>query len=976
MRSLAVFAAFLCTIGASALASASEAEGEQPDERWERIEELVVTGTRIRRRDALGEFAPVSTLSGDDLGRAGLASLGAVLQQLPISGSAINTRFNVPGNSGFPQDGNGIGAGAARVSLRNLGAKRTLVLVDGRRWIAGASASGVPSAVDLNSLPESVVERVEILQDGASAVYGSDAIGGVVNVITRQSFDGLRIQAQTGGYLSDGDGRATRISALWGSGGSGATQVLASAHYADEGLVYTSDRAQSAFPSPFGTSCEDGGCSSFTPQGRFILGPKLGGADLTLNDGVLNDGVRLPEFDRNNPTAGDFHAFASADRFNYNGDRFNYLLTPSQRLNLYSQLRQELAGSLRLVAKAAYTRRESATKGAPEPLCLGSGCGNAILDNVVVAAEQRYNPFGAELSVANGNLTFFGRRPLESGARIFEQQVDTWVLSAMLEGEFELAGRPLFWELGVSHGQNRGWQQKHGSHNAAKLATALGDPAVCRATPGCVPFNFFGGQGPDGRGSITPQMLDFVGYVQRDFSEQTLSDVAGTLSGDVLELPAGPLVVAIGFERRSHDGSFQPDPIAERGETAGIPSGSTRGGFDVAEFYVEVDTPLLAAVPLADYLAANVAARRSRYSTSGAETAYKLSVLWRPTADLSWRASLSTGIRAPGIGELFGGAAREDFFHLDPCADVLGMIGSANGGRDAPQPRRTIDNCAQLGLSPNHVQRNPQLTAVSAGNERLRAETSKSRMLGFVYRPSWLENRGWVETLSISADAYAIEVADAIEGRAPGDLIDVCVQTLSPVFCASVRRDRLGTIELVDNRLQNIGGIRATGADFRLDYLAPAIALGQLAIAFSATQLGEYEERTRAVDGLPAGGAQAAKELAGEITSETFQRAFPKWRWTIKADWRRGNWLGGATVRYVSALRQSGGDQLDPERYLDLRLQYRGAWLERQFTATAGVNNVLNNEPGPCTVCGAANMSLVAHELPGIYGYLGMSLQL
>ena len=919
----------------------------------------------------MGEFAPVSKLSGDDLGRAGLASLGAALRQLPISGSAINTRFNVPGNSGFPQDGNGIGAGAARVSLRNLGAKRTLLLVDGRRWIAGASASGVPTAVDLNSLPESVVERVEILHDGASAVYGSDAIGGVVNVITRRAFDGVRIDAQSGGYLSHGDGRATRISALWGSGSGGATGVLASAYYADEGAVYTSDRAQSAFPSPFSTSCEDGGCSSFTPQGRFILGPNLGGADLTLNDGALNDGVRRPAFDPKNPTAGDFHAFASADRFNYNGSRFNYLLTPSRRLNLYTQLRHELAGSLRLVAKAAYTRRESATRAAPEPLCLGSGCGNAILHDIVIAAEQRYNPFGVELSVANGNLAFFGRRPLESGPRVFEQQVDTWFLSAMLEGEFELAGRALYWELGVNRGENRGWQQKRGAHNAAKLATALGDPRLCDATPGCVPFNFFGGQGPDGRGSITDEMLDFVGYVQRDFSEQTLGDVAGTLSGDVLALPAGPLAIAVGFERRSHDGSFQPDPIAERGETAGIPAGSTRGGFDVAEFYVEVDTPLLAALPLADYLAANVAARRSRYSTSGAETAYKLSVLWRPTVDLSWRASLSTGIRAPGIGELFGGAAREDFFHLDPCADVFAVVGSANGGRDAPQPRRIVDNCAQLGLPPALTQRNPQLTAVSAGNERLRAETSKSRLLGFVYRPSWLEEGRWVDALTLSADAYAIDVDDAIEGRAPGDLVDACVRTLSPLFCAGVRRDRLGAIERVDNRLQNIGGIRAAGADFRLDYLAPAAASGQLAIAFNATHLREYEERTLGVDG-----SQAAKERSGDITGETFQRAFPKWRYTVKADWRRGNWLGGATVRHVSALLQNGAERLQSERYLDLRVQYRGSWFERQLTTTAGVNNVLNNEPASCAVCGAANMSLVAHELPGVFGYLRASLRL
>ena len=961
--------ALACLVAASvcvgsAQAGAAEEAGAGP------IEEIVVTGSRIRRVDALQQVAPVSTLASDDLDRAGLTNLGAVLQQLPISGSAINARFNVPGNSGFPQDGNGIGAGAARMSLRNLGAKRTLVLVDGRRWIAGASASGVPSAVDLNSLPSGVVERIEILHDGASAIYGSDAIGGVVNVITRGAFDGLRVAVQTGGYLSEGDGAATRFDALWGRGELGGGSVLASLSYVDEGPVYTSDRAQSAFPSPFGTSCEDGGCSSFTPQGRFILGPNLGGADVTLNDGALNDGARLPAFDPAQPTSGDFHAFSAADRFNYNGNRFNYLLTPNRRLNLFGALRHELGGSVRLLAKAVYARRESATRGAPEPLCLGSGCGNPILENVVIAAEQRYNPFGAELSVANGNLVFFGRRPLESGPRIFEQQVDTWFVNAVLEGEFALGGRALFWELAANRGENRGWQQKQGAHNAAKLAVALGEPSVCAATPGCVPFNFFGGQGPDGQGSITEAMLGYVGFVQRDFSEQTLADVAGALKGDLVELPAGPLAFAVGFERRWHEGSFQPDPVAERGETAGIPAGSTRGAFDVAEFYVEFDAPLLAGAPFADYLAAHVASRRSDYSSWGAATSYKAGLLWRPTVDLSLRASVSTGIRAPGIGELYGGAAREDFRHLDPCVDVHGVFGAANGGRAMPQPAHIVDNCARLGVRPDSIQPNPQLNAVSSGNDRLEAETSKSRMVGFVYRPSWLEARGWIESLALSADVYAIDIDDAIQARAPGDLVDACVETLAPRFCAHVMRDSQGAIVLVENLLQNIGGIRAAGADLRVDYLAPATAAGQLTVGVSATHLREYEEVLRNADG-----ALAANVLDGRITSETFQRAFPTWRGTAKADWRSGDWLVGLTLRHVSALRQSGGGRLSAERYLDLRAQHRWRWHGRRVETTAGVNNVLNNEPAACTSCGVTSMSLVAHELPGVFGYVGVSFE-
>lgn len=175
----------------------------------------------------------VRTFVSSDLDRTGLTNLGDALQQLPITGSAINSQFNVPGNSGFPQDGSGIGAGAVEVSLRNVGSKRTLVLVDGKRRISGASASGVPSAVDLNSVPANVIERIEVLQDGASAIYGSDAIGVVVNIITNADFEGFRLDSQIGSYLSESDGESYEFSALWG-GGTDTTHLVLSAGYVDE----------------------------------------------------------------------------------------------------------------------------------------------------------------------------------------------------------------------------------------------------------------------------------------------------------------------------------------------------------------------------------------------------------------------------------------------------------------------------------------------------------------------------------------------------------------------------------------------------------------------------------------------------------------------------------------------------------------------------------------------------------------------
>ena len=230
--------------------------------------------------------------------------------------------------------------------------------------------------------------------------------------------------------------------------------------------------------------------------------------------------------------------------------------------------------------------------------------------------------------------------------------------------------RSVYWEAYGSYGENQGFQEKYNSHNAARLLVAMGDPAVCAATPSCVPFNFFGGQGPDGTGSITREMLDFFTFTQRDYSDQTLGNAAVNLTGELFSLPAGEAGIAAGIEYRDHDGSFRPDPIAERGETAGIPAGSTRGGFDVTEYYGELSLPLLA--DGARYWELNLAARNSDYSTFGSEATYKINTLFSPVESVTLRGSFSAG------------------FRLDRALHGLGgLLRSAHRGCDpGPQPRR------------------------------------------------------------------------------------------------------------------------------------------------------------------------------------------------------------------------------------------------------------------------------------------------
>lgn len=941
----------------------------------EAVEEVVVTGSRIRR-NPLDQAVAIMDISAADLNRSGLSNLGEALRRLPITGSAITSTFNVPGNAGFPQDGSGIGAGAAQVSIRNVGAKRTLVLVDGRRWIAGASASGVPSAVDLNTIPDNVIQRIEILQDGASAIYGSDAIGGVVNIITEQNFSGFKISAQGGSYFEDGDGEAAELSLLWG-GGSDTTRFVVSASYAEEWGIDTWDRKRSAFPNPDARSCDvpNSQCSSFTPQARVIFGPNQDFLDIVLNDGVLNDGVgNIPTCDPNVSGdclgSGDWHAWSNADRFNYNGPNFNFLKTPNERNNFYASLRHDFSDQVTLFAKASYTDRSSSTKGAPEPLCFGNACGNDILDNITISAANPFNPFGLDLSVANGNLEFIGRRPLESGRRLFDQEVDTYMYTLGLQGEFTASDRAYYWELSLGYGDNSGSQRKLNSHNAARLAIALGDPAVCAAEPDCVPFNLFGGQGADGEGSITQEMLDYVTFTQHDRSEQTLENAAFNIGGDVLDLGAGMLGFAAGYEYRDHDGKFTPDPIVARGETAGIPAGPTRGDFDVSEFYLELNVPLLRGVPGARYLEMNLAARTSDYSTVGSESTYKASGLWRPLEDLSLRASFSTGFRAPGIGELFGGAAREDFTFVDPCVDYTAVLGSSAGGRDVPQSAAVQSNCASFGVPVGLAQTNPQLAAISSGNVDLDPEKSDNWTAGVVYQPAWARDAAWTNGITASVDFYDLEIDDAIQVRDPGALLTACAETGEAFFCDNAPRTSSGQLDIVNNQLQNIGSIEASGVDVMLTYLSPSSRAGQFSLALNATYLDDYTEITDNPDG-----GRSRTELSGRHTDETFQRAFPELRINATLDWIRARFRSSLTLRWTDDMESDDGSKVDSVVFTDIRASYTPAALDDAMTVTVGINNVLDEDPPECFPCFGNGLSLVSHDLPGRVGYLRLTYQ-
>src|SRR5438552_428332 len=231
--------------------------------------EIVITGSRIRR-NPLNQNAPVVFVDKADIDKTGLSAVADVLQRIPSASGGLNTKVNNSGNLGNPPDGGGVGAGSATIDLRYLGANRTLVLVDGLRFVNGTSASGIPGSVDLNTIPINMIDRIEVLQAGASPLYGSDAIAGVVNVITVQQQRGLRASAQYGQFRQ-GDGKTQDYQASYGIQAS-RTSIVFGGAYAKQEPVFSRDRSISQFPNPYQTSCSNGGggCSSAALNGRFL----------------------------------------------------------------------------------------------------------------------------------------------------------------------------------------------------------------------------------------------------------------------------------------------------------------------------------------------------------------------------------------------------------------------------------------------------------------------------------------------------------------------------------------------------------------------------------------------------------------------------------------------------------------------------------------------------------------------------------
>jgi outer membrane receptor protein involved in Fe transport len=615
---------------------------EAPPEKSDDTKEVVVTGSRIRRKD-LSTAAPLAVFNREQIAATGRANVGEFLQTLPEASNAINRATNNGGDS------------SVRVNLRGINPASTLVLLNGRRLTAGGT--GANSSVDLTAIPTNVIERIEVLKDGASAIYGSDAIAGVVNIITRKKIKGAEAVVY-GSTATSGptlDGQQLDVSGIVGTTGEKGSAFL-SANYYVGAPVFAGARDFSKYQihltkvagRPETKDDETRVGSGTIPAGRVVIGAR--------ERGVQNGNDTWNSLVRANPTTGSFirnpdgtyRPFAGAALAEDMGDGYNfapanYLVTPQQRFNIFSSGEYQLGEYARVFYDAFYTKRTSDQLLAPEPLLTD-------VEGVTVSANNLYNPFGRDFGGVR-------RRLVEFSGRQTSQDINNFHLTLGVDGDLPASTGFLegfHWEGAFIFSRNDSANLKQGNIRLTRLQNAVGPSFIDSSgvptcgTPdapiaGCVPLNLFGGPG-----SISKDQVDYLTFTGISRGYNMLIGGQANITGELFRIAAERKVaIAIGYDGRMLSGGDVPDPITVAGETSGNKGLITNGSYSVHEGYGELTIPIIDKVMGADLLELQAAIRGSSYSNFGGTVNYKLGGRYRPVRDVTLRGSYATSFRRP-----------------------------------------------------------------------------------------------------------------------------------------------------------------------------------------------------------------------------------------------------------------------------------------------------------------------------------------
>ncbi|MGN0858483.1 MAG: TonB-dependent receptor [Stenotrophomonas sp.] len=887
------------------------------------LDRLEVTGSRIRQVD-VETAQPVLTISRAEIESQGFASVADILQNISAAGSPNFSRAS-------PLTANQE-AGGQYIDLRNLGAQRTLVLVNGKRL--GISPAGYQ---DISTIPSVMVERIEVLKDGASAIYGSDAMAGVINIITRKNFNGAEANVYTGQY-SQGDGQKQTFDFMVGFSGDRGS-ITMGAEYHNEDPVWAKDRWFTAEADP-----RDPGGNN-TPVGQW------GNYDSGLRDAKGNVIWYAPNRGSDAIGSGNFHAQNADDTSNATTQM--QLLTPLERRSLFVNANYDITDSVRFTSDLAYTKRSSNRQIAGYPL-------QSAAFGVPLAADSYFNP-------RPGTEVNWRRRGWEV-PRTTDTDQTTWRFTAALEGSFEIGERFFDWDAGYMFNEADTTIINNGNFYIPAVAAAVGssfkDPAtgkiVC-GTPGnviagCVPWNPFAGFGTGAvENSLDdPAVRDFLFKQEHAVGKMRTQNYFANLAGSLFTLPAGDLGFAVGYEYRKEEGGFTPDAIAQSGDSTNLASGPTYGSYTVNEGYLELNVPILADLPGAKELTFDAATRYSKFDTFGNTTNNKFGLKWRPMDDLLVRATYAEGFRAPTIGNLYGGGS-QTFANgfQDPCDVVYGK--AANSARclqDVGAGFRQLKQGFVPITGPNGNQ--TPVPFVSGSNPLLQPETSTSKTLGLVYSPSYAQG------LSMALDWWKVRIDDTVVSDSPNAIMNDCYLDQIESRCAMFKRDPAqgNIVSELTYGMRNAGYYLTEGFDFDVNYGLDT-DWGRFSAKWATTYVSKFEiKSTNDKDAMP-----------GQANG--FEDYF-RTRSNLHLGWNKGDWGVNWGVRYYSGTKEDctpGYGCSDPDYFSptagkvlpqnrlssvtfnDLQVSWQAPWNAR---VAIGANNVFNRV-GPIMYSQAAS---------------------
>ena len=925
------------------------------------VEEIVVTGSRIRR-DEFSSASPITVITSETSALAGLLNTADILQTSTIAaGQQIDNSF-----SGFVTDG---GPGARTISLRGLGAQRTLVLVNGKRW-GPSGVRGTTNSVDLTAVPSSVVGRYEILKDGASSIYGADAIAGVVNVITRERIEGFQVNFQ-GAAPRGGSPEDIGVDATWGTVGD-TWSFNVSANYSKTREMTRNDRDWSSCDVRPRRTDQDGDgvidnthpetgellCFGFvhgfavSPFGWARYEPSLGAPHPNhphFDPGIAGFGI--PYFTRvpvhgTDPRDGDPFFDNEGAFYRDERDPGVYQVVPDIELYSVTSFADrdfEIADrSANVYYEFFYNQRSFESS---------SGYRQFF---PAVPRTNPTNPFG--LYGPLGGFGGFTVLPVLPTYELLDPynsvEVDRVNLFVGLTGDISEswsydAHVGYSWSEGTYGGEQFLADRVGASLNATLDANGN---LVCadNSIPGCVPANLFT-EDALLRGRLPAAVLDFITHDAEGETTYKSYQLAGYVTGTLFQMPNDePVSAVFGLEYRNEDIHDVPDPEGQRNNYWGFTSaGITSGDDTVTELFTEIEVPLVKGVPLIEEFIVNASGRWTDYESYGDDTTYRLALDYQVGAEVRLRGTWGTSFRAPDLYEQF--LANQRGFNsglADPCV---------NYGQFYEPGDVVYDNCAAEGLPPDLGSEGvPSIESIIGGNANLLAETSDSWTGGVVYQPGAIG-------LSVAVSWFDIALSETVSDPSVGYVLGTCYTSAgrSSAWCDRVGpRDGMGFLTEVDASLVNIGKRVSRGYD--IDFLYER----------------EFPTFDLTVDGTVTRLKEHRVELFDEVWDNVGHWGYPEWsaEFDVRVDYRdwtvfwRTSFIGDTAEDPVFDPGTTDSDRVNVTKN-KLYHTVSARWRNPDWDVIATVRNVFDKDP-PGVGDGVPRnaTSRIFNTLPGV-GY-------